>query len=305
LTIARAIAIGAAVLVACARAPQIPDAQVALAHAEARVGTYTSSVKGFVTSSYWIEGPEGLVVIDTQFLLSAASEMIDWAERATGKKVVLAIVLHPNPDKFNGTGVLRARGIRVVTSEQVRRAIPAVHEKRLRSFYDRYKPDYPHDIVLPDSFGDRTTDLDAAGLKLRVHVLGAGCSDAHVVVEWNGHLFVGDLVANDNHSWLEIGRTDEWRKRIDELRAMNARFVHPGRGPSGDASLLDQEAAYLKYVEEAIAEEHPAMPIPEGAIERVKAKIVARYPYEYDIFLDFGLPEVWRRIASDAVKAGR
>ncbi|HLL53067.1 MAG TPA: hypothetical protein VK447_05935, partial [Myxococcaceae bacterium] len=85
-----------------------------------RVGTYVSSSWGFNTSSYWIEGPEGLILIDTQFLLSAADEFVTWAEKVTGKKAVLAIVLHANPDKFNGTSVLRKRGIKVVTSAQVR-----------------------------------------------------------------------------------------------------------------------------------------------------------------------------------------
>src|SRR5579884_751926 len=94
-------------------ARRLPDrAAVVLAHpdpyayADARVGRYVSSNWGFSTNSYWIEGPEGLVVVDTQFLPSAAAEMVSWAEQATGKKVVLAVVLHPNPDKFNGTEVL-------------------------------------------------------------------------------------------------------------------------------------------------------------------------------------------------------
>ena len=55
------------------------------------------------------------------------------AEKATGKKVSTAIVLHPNPDKFNGTAALQARGIDVITSRQVRELIPAVHQIRLPS----------------------------------------------------------------------------------------------------------------------------------------------------------------------------
>ena len=297
-----ASAFGVASLAACGGSSRTPprEAQLAVAHADPRVGTYTSSVRGFVTSSYWIEGPDGLVLIDTQFLTSAADELVDWAERSTGKSVVLAIVLHPNPDKFNGTGALRRRGIRVVTSEQVRRAIPAVHEKRLRAFYDRYKPDYPKEIALPESFGDRTTDIPAAGITLRAHVLGAGCSESHVVVEFDGHLFPGDLVANDNHSWLELGSIDEWLARVDEMRAMKPRFVHPGRGPSGEASLLDAEAAYLNFVAGAVADEKPTLPVRADAVERIKRRIVERYPYEYDVFLDFGIPAVWEKQAGAA-----
>jgi glyoxylase-like metal-dependent hydrolase (beta-lactamase superfamily II) len=203
-------------------------------YGDSRVGTYVSSTWGFSTTSYWIEGPRGLVLIDTQFLPSATAEALAWAEQATGKKVVLAVVLHANPDKFNGTAVLKKRGIRVVTSAQVRALIPAVHEKRKKAFFERYQPDYPAEVTLPDSFGDKTTELEAAGTRIKLHVPGPGCSEAHVAVEWEKHLFVGDLVASGAHSWLEIGKTDEWLKRLEELSALQPDFVHPGRGPSGD-----------------------------------------------------------------------
>src|SRR4051812_41269502 len=219
----------------CASKRILPEnAGAILNHEDPRVGTYVSSERGFETSSYWIEGPTGLVLIDTQFLLSAGDEALAWAEKATGKKVVLAIVLHPNPDKFNGTNHLKARGIPVVTSEQVRALIPEVHKDRHHWFYDRFKPDYPDEVPLPDSFGDKTRELDVAGLKLIARVLGGpGCSGAHVAVEWDRHLFTGDLVTNLNHSWLEIGEVDAWLERMHELQSLQPKAVHPGRGPSG------------------------------------------------------------------------
>jgi glyoxylase-like metal-dependent hydrolase (beta-lactamase superfamily II) len=177
---------------------------------DARVGVYTSKPWGFSTHSYWLEGPEGLVVIDTQFLPSAAREVIELAEQQTGKKVVLAVVLHPNPDKFNGTPVFQERGIRVVTSQQVAERIPAVFELRSRWFQERYAPDWPTREPRPEAFGSETTALEAAGLTLKAHVLGGGCSDAQVVVEWEGHLFTGDLVANGTHDeaeWRAQGST--------------------------------------------------------------------------------------------------
>src|SRR5256885_269355 len=141
------------------------------------VGTYVSSPWGFSTNSFFIEGPEGLVAIDTQFLPSATEEMIREAEELTKKKFVLAIVLHANPDKFNGTATFQKHGVRVVTSSQVKALIPHVHEIRVKAFYDRYKPDYPSDLPQPEVFGDKTTDITAGGVKLRLHVMGAGCSE--------------------------------------------------------------------------------------------------------------------------------
>lgn len=299
-----------AVMGAAKAGPLPRGAQVVLSHpdefaGEARVGTYVSSTWGFSTTSYWIEGPTGLVLIDTQFLPSAAEEAVAWAEQATGKKVKLAVVLHANPDKFNGTATLKRRGIRVVTSAQVRALIPAVHDKRLKAFYDRYQPDYPKEYTLPESFGDKTTELSAGGVTIKAHVLGPGCSEAHVAVEFVGHLFVGDLVGSGAHSWLEIGRTDEWLRRLAELKALKPAFVHPGRGPSGDERLLTQEESYLQFVVAAIAAEGPTAADSaervEQALSRVRKKIDERFlGYRFGVFLDIGLPAEWRRQAQSA-----
>lgn len=270
-----------------------------------RVGTYTSSTRGFSTASYWIDAPGGLILIDTQFLPSAAEEFITWAELVTGKRAKAAFVLHPNPDKFNGTAVFKRRGIKVMTSDQVIAQIPAVDADRRRHFYERFQPDYPPDLTLPESFGSESVSMDLAGATVKAYVLGAGCSDAHVVVQYDGHLFVGDLVASGSHSWLELARTEEWLKRIEELRGMGAKTIHPGRGPSGDERLLDQQAAYLRFVRDSVAAEKPRLNAAgelddagRDAIERIRTKIEERFlGYRFGIFLSLGLPAEWTRQA--------
>jgi glyoxylase-like metal-dependent hydrolase (beta-lactamase superfamily II) len=292
-----------AVVLACVACGGSPAAAPPVTRAD-DVGVFQSIPWGFDTMSYWIEGPEGLVAIDTQFLPSAAEKMIATAEAKTKKKFVLAIVLHANPDKFNGTAVFQRHGVKVITSEQVKKVMPEVHEKRVRAFYDRYQPDYPKELPSPDVFGDKTTDMTVAGgVKLRLHVMGAGCSEAHVVVERpdTHDVFVGDLVANQNHSWLEIGKTDEWLKRIDELKKLAPSRVFPGRGQPGRASLLDDEETYLKKVIAIVAAEKPTLPRNEAAFERAKKSIVDAYPsYGYPVFLEIGLPAEWERQAKQA-----
>ncbi len=106
------------------------DATIQISYGDRRVGTIVSAPRSFSTNAFWIEGPNGLILIDTMFLLSDAEEALDFAEKATGKKVVMAIILHPNPDKFNGTQVLQKRGIKVLTSSQVLKLIPSIHKDR-------------------------------------------------------------------------------------------------------------------------------------------------------------------------------
>lgn len=282
-----------------------PAGAAAVYGPDPRVGQYVSSGWGFATSSFWIEGPAGVVLIDAQFLLSAAEEALAAAERATGKRVVAAVVLHANPDKFNGTALLQARGVEVVTSSQVLARIPEIHRKRKAAFYERYAPDYPAEAARPTSFGDATTELHLAGLTLQAHALGPGCSEAHVVVTWEGHAFVGDLVARGAHAWLEIGRTDAWLQRLDEIAALQPRHVHPGRGPSGGPELLAEQRAYLQAVIDLVAAERPRMPVDEAALGRVQAELQRRYPkHRFPVFLELGLPAEWRRQATSSAGDG-
>ena len=284
--------------------PAIPDnMEITLSRGNGWLGSYVSSWKSFRTNSFWIEGPEGLILIDTQFLPSAALEAVELAESLTGKKVVAAIVLHANPDKFNGTAVLQQRGAKVITSDQVRALIPEVHELRHRWFYDSFKPDYPNDAPTLDSFGAATTELDLAGLKLKAHVLGPGCSEAHVVIEYEKHVFVGDLVAGMGHAWLELGLIDEWLARLSEIHALAPEYVHPGRGPSGGAELLGMQKAYLEKVIALIREENPRPDTAEAdkkaALARVQERLLAAYPdHPMPRFAENGLPRVWDRLAA-------
>jgi len=265
---------------------------------DSRIGVYTSTPWGFETASYWIEGPDGLIFIDTQFLLSAGKEALDKAEAITGKKTKLAIVLHPNPDKFNGTALFQARGIRVITSAQVLAAIPAVHAQRKQSFYDRYKPDYPAEQPKPESFGDTTQEISAAGIKVKLHVLGIGCSAAHVVVEYEGNVFVGDLVGNGTHAWIEIGEIEQWQARLKEIMALNPKYVHPGRGATDGPEILEWQANYFHRLLNEIIMEKPKIPLAKGTVERVKDRMMQAYPgLDYDVFLDVGLEETLKKQA--------
>ncbi len=275
---------------------------------EPRVGRYVSSAWGFSTVSYWIEGDDGVVLVDTQFLPSATEELVTIAERETGKPVVTAIVLHANPDKFNGTATLQARGVEVMSSAQVIDRVPEVHAKRLAAFGERYAPDYPTALPRPTSFGEADVTLERAGLRLGLHVLGPGCSAAHVALSWEGHLFVGDLVANGTHAWLELGLGDAWLERLRELAALVPTHVHPGRGASGGPELLVAQAEYLQRVQTLVTQEHaaltedghePTQDEVEQALARVRATLEREHPqHRFAVFLALGLPAQWRRIAA-------
>ncbi len=268
------------------------------------VGTFTAGKSGYHTNTYWIEGADGLILIDTQFLLSDALKFVETAERATGKKAVLAVVLHPNPDKFNGVATLQARGIRVITSRQVREQIAPIHAIRLGWYYDKLKPDYPRDAPVPEVFGERTTTLRAAGVDLTLHVLdGVGCSAAHVVVQQGDRIFAGDLIAAKGHAWMELGENAAWVRTLAALETMQPRTVYPGRGPAGGPELIAAQREYLQSVDAIVAAEKPNGEIGFFKRSALRRAITRRYPdHIYPEFVWEGLPAVWKKHVQSAAR---
>jgi glyoxylase-like metal-dependent hydrolase (beta-lactamase superfamily II) len=263
------------------------------------IGYYTSPEKTFSTASYWIVGETGTVLIDTQFLPKEGLEAVAMAEKASGKKVTHAIVLHPNPDKFNGTEVMKARGVDVVGSTQVIYWIPSVHEIRLGWFAKDFAPDYPSEPAKPRTFGRKTTDIEFAGLAIRLHVLGPGCSATHVVAQVGDAVFVGDLINPDNHAWLELGTIDEWLLRLEEIRAMNPKRVLPGRGKPGGIELIDKQAEYLRFVQQTVRDAKPSGEL--GTMRKLMLQLTIERKYSslgYPGFMRDGLAAVWRTEAA-------
>jgi glyoxylase-like metal-dependent hydrolase (beta-lactamase superfamily II) len=287
-------------VIVAAAAAVAPAALKAQASPPLSIGRFTSSERAYSTHSYWLEGPTGLVLVDTQFLPSDAHRFVDEAQRRTGKKAVLAIVLHPNPDKFNGTAVLQARGIRVITSAQVAALIPSVHRLRLSWFYEDYQPDYPKDAAQPEVFGERSTALQAAGLNLTLQVLGGvGCSGAHLVVQAGDAVFVGDLIASQGHAWLELAQFEPWLARLQELRALSPRRIYVGRGESAGPELIAAQADYLRRVRSIVLEAKPHGELGRFTRWRLKQQIVQAFPgYAWDGFVWEALPAIWQALAT-------
>ncbi len=259
------------------------------------IGTYTSPARSFSTATYWVVGPQTVVLIDTQFLPHEGLLAKQEAERVAGKPVKHALVLHPNPDKFNGTAALQGLGVQVLTSDAVIAAIPAVHTIRWGWFADEYMPHYPSEAAKPSSFGNVSREVTWGGVPLKLHVMGPGCSAVHVVVQAGDVAFVGDLVNPENHAWLELGLIEAWLQRLEDVRALGVRRIFPGRGKPGGLELLDQQAAYLRFVRQTVLAEKPKGDLGWFTKLKLQRTIEARYPLlGFPIFVRDGLAAVWR-----------
>lgn len=244
-----------------------------------RIGTYFSPDRKLSGNSYWVEGPDGLILIDTQFLVQDTLELLKVAQSITGKKVKMAIVLQPTAQRFNGVAALVSRGIRVVSSSQVVDAIPRV-DKESREKWQADNEDYPAETVLPEAIWDKTQEFDAVGLRLKAYVVRGTVSESHLLIGLEDSLFVGDIVMQGEHVDLSSVTLKRWLERIEEIRKfVSPEVIYPGKGYAmGGDVLLKQQQDYLEAFRKIISEYYTGGKISQVDIRDIVRKIKHQYP---------------------------
>jgi glyoxylase-like metal-dependent hydrolase (beta-lactamase superfamily II) len=268
------------------------------AQAGEAVGWYTAPPQAASARSYWIAGPQGLVILGTQLVMPQTEAMLREAELRAGRKALMAVVLAPLPEQFGGTALLQKHGIKVYTSQQIAAAIPAAHARVLAHLSRQLGRDYPVAEPKPASFGDNERQMLIGGVQFKLRPMGPGCASAHLVVEYDGQLFAGDLVGGPVHPVLAGGSLDAWFQRLRELRALKPRKVFPASGEPGGMALIANQMIYIKQVMDFVTEENPRGAVAPEAIARVKEKLIAGYPaYAAPERLDALIATEWQRQA--------
>ena len=257
------------------------------------VGVYVSSSFSFETNAFVIDAPEGAILVGTTLTPREALQAKAYAEQVTGKELALALVLHATHDQFNGTNTLRGAGVRVVTSEQIANQARTVFANESGWLEERFRPDWPERS--PELGTATDPAIDIAGTTLQLHSLGD-----HLVVTWEGHAFVGNLVANGHHGAVDGVHVEAWRTRLDEIAALEPRRIHPGRGASGGPVLLSRQREYLDEIMRIARTSIPEVPIAEDALPKIVERAQARFPRLQSIdLLRQSLPALYRHIAGD------
>jgi hypothetical protein len=271
------------------------------AYAAEDVGWYTAPAGAQSARSYWIAGPQGLVVLGTQLLPAETDAMLHEAQSRTGRKVLMALVLAATPAQFNGTAVLQKRGINVYTSQQIAAAIPAAYAEARRQSRSELGRDPQVVEPRPTSLGDTARQMLIGGVQFQLRPLGPGPAAAHLAVEYDHGLFVGDLIAGPMHPVLHGGSLLDWYKRLQELRVLKPRRVYPAQGEPGGMGLIWNQMIYIKQLMDFVAAENPRIPVPSEALARVKQKMLEGYPaYASPENLDALIAMEWQRQAGRA-----
>jgi len=255
-------------------------------------GDAVSDAAPAVCNNGWIIFEDYVLVIDANFP-AGAQMMISKIRAITNKPIRFAFDTHHHGDHAYGNQVFVDNG-----------GVPIAHTgvldemRRLETGYYGNKPGRWEEAAKDraDVRGSRlkppsvlfTRDLYFDDGKHRVELMHLGIAHTHGdAVAWLPNekiLFTGDVCVNGPYNFVGDGDVGKWIATLDAARKLGARIVCTGHGPRAAGSVLDDQQAFFKALQDQVGE-HLANADPHQAqaqIEAIRAALksnqqIARY----------------------------
>jgi glyoxylase-like metal-dependent hydrolase (beta-lactamase superfamily II) len=248
----------------------------------ADVVRFVSNEQGFAVNSWLVPTQHGIIVIDTQFTVTEADQLVK-AVIQTGRPLEAIVITHPHPDHYNGTcRLLKLTRVPVYATQATIDGIRATAESKRRQWKPTYGRDYPNTTCAPDHVAPVGGSVSIDGLELQFRDYGPGeASEESIALAPALHaVFVGDLVYNEVHPWLAEGRSTQWLAQLDRLTKDTPAdwTVYPGHGAADDTAVIDAERKYITELRAATwAKLGPSGLTPDSSKEIAEA-VRARHP---------------------------
>jgi glyoxylase-like metal-dependent hydrolase (beta-lactamase superfamily II) len=206
-------------------------------------------------NAYWIDGPDGIVVVDGGRNVTGGQKIADEVARK-GRRVAAILLTHPHPDHVGGLGVLHEKfpDTPIYASESTGKWMRD-DPLEFYSLARQADPDYPQTLTYPTETFASDAELRIAGLTLRTADFGPGESATATVYfePASRALFGGDLTGNHVTPALIEANSCGW---LMNLAALSGRFgdadtVYPGHGDPGPAAQqISEQRDYLTHYRE-------------------------------------------------------
>lgn len=236
-------------------------------NAVAPVHTFTAPEDGWLVNSHVVELPSELFVVDAQYTLPLAYEVVRYASQLK-KPITRLYVTHYHPDHLLGAAAFSAPFFAL---DSVAEKIGKAGDRVAREEHEKVGDDIPAVARKPDrriAEGQETVD----GVRIEHRSLkGAETDDAlAMALPDAGVIIVQDLVYNRAHPFLAERHFDSWRRALRQHRALPYESVFPGHGQPGGKTLYDAMIVYLDVAEEALRRSRTA--------DEFKRRLLNRFP---------------------------
>jgi glyoxylase-like metal-dependent hydrolase (beta-lactamase superfamily II) len=253
---------------------------VILPKGDVTVHTYVAPPASFIVTSHIIETPNQLVIVDAQFIQSAARDVLAYAE-SLGKPIERVILSHQHPDHYSGANVFE--GVPFVSTQVIADGVQAdidsgAREQRVAQVGEGEVAD----VLRAPEGGLEAGALTIDGVTFDIQVYDNAEAPQQVVVRLpeQGVVVLQDLLYANAHFFPGLDRAN-WVSILQGLQAEGGYdTLLPGHGLPTSVGELTQAISYLTFAEEVVAS--------GASAEEVTVALTERYPgYEVEGILGF------------------
>src|SRR5262249_24905723 len=179
------------------------------------IHTYRAAEPGLYVNSYLVEAEAGVVVVDTNLLVSDI-EALRARLRALNKPLLAILVTHPHPDHFNGVfGLVPDNAGPVDAAARGGRVIEEIAEAKREQWSPTYGAQWPAKTYYPNSLLADRAEVRFGELTFTVRELGPAEShaDSYFLLSADGGApvaFTGDLAFHGTHPYTADGHSAQW-----------------------------------------------------------------------------------------------
>jgi len=232
-----------------------------------KIHTYTAPELGWCVNSHVIEFATQLVVIDAQYMLPFAKEVVRHAE-TLGKPVTRLYLTHYHPDHILGAAAFSAP---IYALREVQAKIEAAGDRVASEEHEKHpdaiptRAERPGRIVTPG-----TETIDGVQVDF-IRLQHAETENALMVsLPHYGLLITQDLVYHNVHVFIAERAFGTWLKAIKHYQDQRFTKVLPGHGAPGGPELFDKMADYLSLAQQALSESSDG--------DHFKARLISAFP---------------------------
>ena len=210
---------------------------------------FTSTPHGYSVTSTLVYGENELLLIDPQFLLSEARQVVDMI-RATGRTLTTIYSTHAHPDHFLGVAAIKEAfpEARYVALPEVRERMITSWPGRRNFWYPTYGDDLPsEEAILPEALSEPVLTLEGHRMPITGEQVGLdGAGNSFVHIPDLDAVVAGDIIFNSH--LRPPADTAPLYETLNRIAALNPEIVvagHQGKDSTSEASVLQFIPKYI------------------------------------------------------------
>ena len=215
-----------------------------------KIHTFTAPERGWQVNSHVIELPSQLLVVDSQYLLPYAREVVAYAG-GLNKPISRLYITHYHPDHLLGAV---AFSVPTYALREVIAKIETVGDRVAREEHEKFGDDVPKHAQRPSRVVEPGTESIESVLIELIHLQNAETQDALMIgFPAHGILITQDLVYNRVHAMVGEKAFASWTDTLEKAKNDRYNKVLPGHGAPGGTELYSRMQHYLSTARDVYA----------------------------------------------------